>query len=156
MSSCFCTSVDEWRSSLSEWVMTHMILTLITSVYVISSPLHSIPIGPPLVLGIGRSLDCQKWSLVCCYLLKSVKEALLEPMLLWCSLLPDVDVCLQSTQGHANVFNVLYCSLSCVWESDVSRHPWPVDTHTHINTDTQTKPEPASQRVWDASISLSE
>lgn len=58
VSACFCISVVQWRSTSSEWVMTHMILTLITSVYVISSP--SIPIGPPLVLGMGCSLVCQK------------------------------------------------------------------------------------------------
>lgn len=55
---CFCISMVQWRSTSSEWVMTHMILTLITSVYVISSP--SIPIGPPLVLGLGCCLVCQK------------------------------------------------------------------------------------------------
>lgn len=58
VSACFCISVVQWRSTSSEWVMTHMILTLITSVYVISSPF--IPIGPPLVLGMDCSLVCQK------------------------------------------------------------------------------------------------
>jgi len=53
-----CSSSVEQRNTLSEWVMTHMILTLITSVYVISSP--SIPIRPPLVLGMGCRLVCQK------------------------------------------------------------------------------------------------
>lgn len=37
--------------------MTHVILTLITSVYVISSSF--VPIGPPLVLGMGCSMVCQ-------------------------------------------------------------------------------------------------
>lgn len=54
-------------------------------------------------------------------------------MLLWFPLLLHVYVCLQSTQGHANVCNVLYCSLSVVCESQT--YPgipsqW-IHTHSH-------------------------
>lgn len=68
-------------------------------------------------------------------------------MLLWFPLLLCVHACMQSTQGHVNVCNVLYCSLSCVWESDVSRHPYPIDTHSLslFNTHTDTHTTRASQ-----------
>lgn len=118
----------QWWSSSSEWRITHMILTLITSVCVISS--FFIPTRPPRVLGPDCCLLCQKKCLVCCYLLKSVKEAVWEPMPLWlCLLLTLVYAFPQTTHGCANVSNVLYGSLSCVWESAVTRHAQPVHTH---------------------------
>ena len=68
-------------------------------------------------------------------------------MLLWFPLLLCVHACMQSTQGRVNVCDVLYCSLSCVWESDVSRHPYPMDTHSLSlsNTHTDTHTTRASQ-----------
>lgn len=134
----------QWWSSSSEWRITHMILTLITSVCVISS--FFVPTRPPRVLGPDCCMLCQKKCLVCCYLLKSVKEAVWEPMPLWlCLLLTLVYASPQTTHGCANVSNVLYGSLSCVWESAVTRHAQPVHTHAQ---------EPSG--VWDATVSLTQ
>lgn len=93
--------------------MTHLILTLITSVYVISS--FFVPTGPPLVLGNGLQRGLPK-IISCLLLFTSVCQGgtvgtHAVMVSIFCLSWMCMHVCLQSIQGQANVCNVP-CTLS--------------------------------------------